>query len=559
TAALDERIAVAVPFNFGGPQPETRYPLSEDVESTFAYAGSGSWESTRNLARSAVDGFLPWVIVGSIAPRQVIVGHEFSWDQAHDPVWMRMKQIYQWYDRPSALAFTHGKGELKQSAPQASHCTHIGPLHRVNIHAALNRWFDWNVSTADEFSQPRPKSELFVGDRPAQEKLRPQILSEQLLPLVDRKLAAARERRAALAPAARGAALKADLAQLFGWSKEDGSRTGVERDPPAPKTIDESLLADQVQVQRLMLRAPDQVPIPLLILRTRTEERNPAQEKNASRGAVTAHRPVVLAIAHGGKSHFLQDRTGDVEQLLRLGYDVVIPDLRGMGQHREDERRGRSSSAASRWATALMLGEPLLGQRLRDLQIVIDYVCSCPEFAQRRLLLWGDAAGAVNPGGPLPVLPHDASRQPSLADADGPTLVMLAAIFDERIQAVYTHGAILDWRSALQHPQALVSVELVVPGWLTVTDGDDLCAALAPRPLALIQPVNGLNQLLTSEQVRAALPLTFTADQGRHTPTVTAVSTATAATVTTTPSTPGPWGENSVANWFERILAPSTK
>ncbi len=35
TAALDERITCVVPFNFGGPQPETRYPLPADAETSF--------------------------------------------------------------------------------------------------------------------------------------------------------------------------------------------------------------------------------------------------------------------------------------------------------------------------------------------------------------------------------------------------------------------------------------------------------------------------------------------------------------------------------------------
>jgi hypothetical protein len=39
TAALDERITAAVPFNFGGPQPETRYPLPEDVETSVQLRG----------------------------------------------------------------------------------------------------------------------------------------------------------------------------------------------------------------------------------------------------------------------------------------------------------------------------------------------------------------------------------------------------------------------------------------------------------------------------------------------------------------------------------------
>ena len=97
-AALDERISCVVPFNFGGPQPETQCPLPDDAESAFNYMGSGSWESTRNLRLSARDGFLPWVIVASIAPRRLIYAHEFAWDRERDPVWKRLRQVYGLYD-----------------------------------------------------------------------------------------------------------------------------------------------------------------------------------------------------------------------------------------------------------------------------------------------------------------------------------------------------------------------------------------------------------------------------------------------------------------------------
>src|SRR5436189_2792509 len=96
-AALDPRITLAAPFNFGGPQPETRYPLPEDVETSFNYAGGGSWESTRNLYRSAAEGFLPWAIAGSVAPRRLIHAHEFSWDRERDPVWKRYQKIWGFY------------------------------------------------------------------------------------------------------------------------------------------------------------------------------------------------------------------------------------------------------------------------------------------------------------------------------------------------------------------------------------------------------------------------------------------------------------------------------
>ncbi|MEO1994794.1 MAG: acetylxylan esterase, partial [Planctomycetaceae bacterium] len=52
TAALDRSITAAVPFNFGGPQPETRFPLPADAEQTFNYLGGAYWEGTRNLRRT---------------------------------------------------------------------------------------------------------------------------------------------------------------------------------------------------------------------------------------------------------------------------------------------------------------------------------------------------------------------------------------------------------------------------------------------------------------------------------------------------------------------------
>src|SRR5208282_4078076 len=133
----DPRIAAVVPFNFGGPQPETAYPLPADAADTFNYAGGGSWESTRNLRLSARDGFLPWVIVGSIAPRRLVYGHEFSWDRPHDPVWARLEKIFAFYDAGDRLAAAHGRGRVTGQPPESTHCNNIGPEQRKLIYPAL--------------------------------------------------------------------------------------------------------------------------------------------------------------------------------------------------------------------------------------------------------------------------------------------------------------------------------------------------------------------------------------------------------------------------------------
>ena len=130
TAALDPRFTCVVPFNFGGPQPETRYPLPENAEEWFNYAGGGSWESTRNLRDSAADGFLPWVIVASVAPRRVIHAHEFSWDRDRDPVWKRYQKVWGFYDATDNLSFTTGTGQIQVNDAEGE------PLHEHRADSA---------------------------------------------------------------------------------------------------------------------------------------------------------------------------------------------------------------------------------------------------------------------------------------------------------------------------------------------------------------------------------------------------------------------------------------
>jgi len=153
TAALDQRIACAVPFNFGGLQPES-YPLPENAEETFNFAMSSYWDTTRGLPRTCADGFFHWTIVGSIAPRPLIYAHEFMWDREHDPVWKRFERIYRdFYNDPGNLRFAVGQGSVKDSSDVATHCTHIGKYQRQFIHPAFKRWFGIQVTPADEYSQ----------------------------------------------------------------------------------------------------------------------------------------------------------------------------------------------------------------------------------------------------------------------------------------------------------------------------------------------------------------------------------------------------------------------
>ncbi len=177
-AALDPRIKCVVPFNFGGPQPETTYPLPDDAEKRFNYMGGGSWESTRNLKFSGRDGFLPWVIVGAPAPRKLIYAHEFSWDKDHDPVWARFQKIYGFYGVEKSLSAAHGKGKVTGPAgPDNTHCNNIGPVQRQMMYPAFKEWFKLPIPEKEaKFRQS--KDDLTCLKPDVLEKVKPPLVHQ---------------------------------------------------------------------------------------------------------------------------------------------------------------------------------------------------------------------------------------------------------------------------------------------------------------------------------------------------------------------------------------------
>src|SRR5262249_46205193 len=138
------------------------------------------WESTRDLYRSADDGFLPWVIVGSIAPRHLIHAHEFAWDSARDPAWKRYNKIWSFFGVADRLSVAHGYGTLTGQDPPGSHCNNIGAVHRRQIHEAFRRWLNIDVKPEDEYSRRRAAGELTCLTDEAKRELRPLPLHELL-------------------------------------------------------------------------------------------------------------------------------------------------------------------------------------------------------------------------------------------------------------------------------------------------------------------------------------------------------------------------------------------
>jgi cephalosporin-C deacetylase-like acetyl esterase len=476
TAALDQRVTAVAPFNFGGPQPD--YSVPAQAEDNFYWFGVPSWESTRCLRLGARDGFAQWLIVAAVAPRRLLYCHEFSWDEKRDPAWPRLQKVFGLYVAADHLAEAHGKGKLQGKPPESTHCNNVGPYHRSQMYPVLKRWFNMPVPAKEVAGRRRPAAELMALTPELAKELRPRPVHELAAGRGGKLVEAARRRLADLKPEARtqfvrdgwdrllgGVALKGQPKAHTGWKERIGT----------------------VALERLALEPEPGILVPVILLL-------PAKQQDR-------RSPVVVAVAQQGKQMFLKERTDDIISLLTGGTAVCLPDVRGTGETRPGDSRAYNSSATTRSATELLLGQTLLGGQLRDLRAILHYLRGRPDLDADRLALWGDSTAPVNLPGSRLAVPPDVGKLPHQAEPLGGVLVLLAGLFEEDVRAIYARRGLASYQDVLKSPFIYLPHDVLVPGALTAGDLADVAAVLAPRRLCLEGLVDGLNQPLAAEQL----------------------------------------------------------
>ena len=190
--------------------------------------------------------------------------------------------------------------------------------------------------------------------------------------------------------------------------------------------------------------------------------------------------------------------------LLKAGTTVCLLDLRGTGETDPGDDRGRRSSASSLSSSELMLGQTLVGARLRDLRQVVRYLRARDDVDPNRVILWGDSFAETNAADRNFVVPRGISDRPHQSEPVGGLLALLCALFDEKIDAVYVHGGLTGFHDVLVSPFCCLSHDVVIPGVLTTGDLCDVAAAIAPRRLRLDSLVDGSNSRTSIDRVRRA-------------------------------------------------------
>lgn len=486
-AALDPRISCCVPFNFGGSQPETKFPLPEDAESTYDFLVFTYWDSTRGLRLGARDEFPHWLIVASTAPRRLIHAHEFSWDKERDPVWKRYQRIWgDFYGAGDRLGAAHGKGVLKLRPPEASHCNNIGEFHRRMIHPLFERWFDIK---ATEYHAPRKGDELICLTEEARKGIQPKSLTETMTAMATERVEQARARLEGKSPEERRRIVRDDWSRLLGPTAPEKPATVLARATDAEE-------AGGAKIERVVLEVEPGIVLPVLIL----SPQNPGKSA-----------PVVVGVAQAGKAGFLKEREESLRTLLRSGAVVVLPDLRGTGEMRAATARGKESGDVTRSVYVQLFGETVLGQRLRDLRSVLAFAKKLPNVDAKRIALWGDSFVSPNGSATDFKAPHGVEGEPTPSEPMGGLLALLGALYEDDVRAVLVSGGLTDYRSVLGHFAVLIPHDASVPGALTAGDLCDLAGALAPRALHFENMVDAKNQRSSAEDVRRAYAPTLRA------------------------------------------------
>jgi len=491
TAALDNRIAAVLAFNFGEAGPEEHYiegPRRYDFKT--ADPGWGEWESTRCLRQSIAGQFFPWMICISVAPRPFVYSFEVSWPDGveREPAWARYQKVFDLYGQRDRLAEVHGFGPF----PGPGECTNVGTYLRKQIYPILARWLDFPVPSG-EYHNVLPDAELMCLTSAVAAERRPRTASEIAYQIAAERLTAARTNLASLTPADRLQSLRSCLAAKLG---------DIEPPVRVPGRTLWTKTFSALTVEGIELQLSPGLRLPLLLVKPQPNS--------------FGRLPVVLALAQAGKDRFLVERSTVLAELLKRGTAVCLADVRGTGEV------APGSSASSLVATELMLGNTALGARIKDTRALLRYLSGRQDLDPRRVVLWGDSFAAVNPRGLLldqSVLLEPGRQEPGpqaiqQAQPMGGLLALLTALYEGKVQAVGVRGGLVSFLSVLKDRFCYVPQDIVVPGILESADLADVIAALSPRAVLLEGLVDGRNRLLLSAELEEELDVARAAYRG---------------------------------------------
>ncbi|HYK91483.1 MAG TPA: acetylxylan esterase [Acidobacteriota bacterium] len=189
--------------------------------------------------------------------------------------------------------------------------------------------------------------------------------------------------------------------------------------------------------------------------------------------------PVLLLLPDSGSNHraliYLHPQGkstsaapgGEMEQLLKQGYAVIAPDPSGTGE------TGRATDAID--FAAILTGRSIVGLRAADIVTCVQFLKSRPDINA------ADISAVARGSAGIPLL-H-------------------AAAFDRTIKKIALIEPLVSFQSVVVNRFFNIEAGSLVGNVLTAYDLPDLAACLAPRTLALVDPVDQLQNPAGRESI----------------------------------------------------------
>ena len=167
---------------------------------------------------------------------------------------------------------------------------------------------------------------------------------------------------------------------------------------------------------------------------------------------------------------------GDIEALVRAGHVVLAPDPRGIGESHPTSAAGGYRPMWQTLQRALLVNRTLVGMQVEDLLAAFDALASREDVVPNRVAVLGKGHGGV--------------------------LALVLAVLEPRVEKVAIEGTVLSYLeiARARYHEGLTSS--FVPGVLEDFDLPDLAAALAPRPLWIVDPRSPTRGLLPTDRTR---------------------------------------------------------
>jgi cephalosporin-C deacetylase-like acetyl esterase len=220
------------------------------------------------------------------------------------------------------------------------------------------------------------------------------------------------------------------------------------------------LRRDGCRIEKIALETAPGITIPALVF---VPEGGPAR------------KPAVLYVDGSGKAAQAREG-GDIGALAGAGHVVLAPDVRGVGESRPTSASGGYQPVWQMLQRALLVDRTMVGLQVEDLLAVFEHLRERRDVDPSRIAVVGRGSGGI--------------------------LALTLAVIEPRVQKVALEDTVLSY---LEIARARYHEDLVasfVPGILKDFDLPDLAAAVAPRPVWIVDPRTPTGALVPVDRAR---------------------------------------------------------